>query len=104
MIESLGVKFYSSLQPFLFSKKNLSNYEKDYLAKYDILNSTYGEPYYNCKFIYDKISKENYNFDINFHNEFINYDENLFIDFCHLNREGEEIISEIYFNFLKNKI
>lgn len=104
MIESLGVKFYSSLQPFLFSKKNLSNYENDYINKYDILNSTYGEPYYNCKFIYDKISKENYTFDINFHNEFMNYDENLFIDFCHLNRKGEEKISEIYFNFLKDKL
>lgn len=104
MIEALGIKFYSSLQPFLFSKKNLSDYEKEYMTKYDIINSTYGEPYNSCKFVYDKISSENYYFDINFHNEFKNLNENLFIDFCHLNRDGEEKISDIYFNFLKDKI
>ena len=33
MIESLGIKFFSSLQPFLHSKKSLSQYEKNYLQK-----------------------------------------------------------------------
>ena len=104
MIEALGIKFYSSLQPFLFSKTNLSDYEKEYMTKYDIINSTYGEPYSSCKFVYDKISNENFHFDLNFHNEFKKFDENLFIDFCHLNRDGEKKISDIYFNFLKDKI
>ena len=60
------------------------------MTKYDIINSTYGEPYSSCKFVYDKISNENFHFDLNFHNEFKNFNENLFIDFCHLNRDGEK--------------
>ena len=104
MIESLGIKFISSLQPFLYSKKSLSNYEKNYLIKYDISNSTYGEPYNSLKFLYDKISEGNYFFDINFHNEFSKFDKDLFIDFCHLNRDGEKVLSEIYFEFINDKL
>ena len=104
MIESLGIKFFSSLQPFLYSKTKLSEYEKNYLNKYDIANSTYGEPYNACKFLYDKISSDKYFFDINFHKEFNTLDENLFIDFCHLNKDGEKVLSEIYFEFIKDRI
>ena len=92
------------MQPFLYSKKSLSNYEKNYLIKYDIPNSTYGEPYNSLRFLYDKISEGNYFFDINFHNEFSKFDKDLFIDFCHLNRDGEKVLSEIYFEFINDKL
>ena len=99
--------FISGYQPFIFSKKNLSDFEKKKLESY--------KPYYKKVYdiipkIYDKFGQD-YEIDvakeinfINFHKKFFNLSREIshFGDTVHLLEPGNELIAEEYYKYIKN--
>ena len=92
--------FYAILQPTVFN----SNKEYQYFTKYELALQNQLRPQFN--YVYKLIRKEVKNKCVNeksFCNSFIDGSKwevsypNIFIDYCHLNSEGNKIITkEIY--------
>lgn len=104
IISSGKTKVISALQPFLLSKSFLSEEERMYLEKTKALEKgQYAEPYNSVRYMYDYfiLNKCDHTLDINFDKEFSNIKKTCFVDFCHTNNFGEEIISDIYFHKVK---
>lgn len=99
--------FISGYQPFIFSKKNLSDFEKKNLKSY---NAYYKKVYDIIPKIYDKF-EEDYEMDvakkinfINFHKKFFNLSREIshFGDTVHLLEPGNELIAEEYYKYIIN--
>lgn len=104
-----GAVFISALQPMIYSKKRQSKVEKEFLrlnfqAHLDLLFKNVVTMYERYE-IFEK-KHDGFKYNINFHNHFKQYDENftLFGDEMHQIDEGERIIAEIYFNYIKTNL
>ena len=86
--------FFHFLQPTLFTKKKLNNYEQMLIKK--------GEPFVPIQFIepyeksYPLMEKKlnNFQFSFSLTGIFDNLDVSPFLDYCHVNHIGNKIISE----------
>lgn len=107
LVEDSNKLFVSGYQPFIFSKKNLSKFEKEKLETYNIY---YKKVYDIIPKIYErfeesyesKVAKE-INF-INLHKKFFNITSEVshFGDTVHLLEPGNELVAEEYFKHIKN--
>ena len=95
-----GAIFINGFQPWITSKKQLSDFEKDRLENY---NPYYQEIYKNVPFLYEQYEKYwlkeiDADFSINFHKIFSNLPGNVnhFGDVCHLLGPGNEVIAKHY--------
>ena len=106
LTEGSSKLFVSGYQPYIFSKKKLSEFEKKELGKY---NSYYKNTYDIIPKIYKKF-EDNYeiyvskrmNF-INFHKEFYNLTDKTshFGDVVHLLEPGNELVAEKYYKHIE---
>ena len=93
-VEKRGAVFYHFLQPTLFTKNKLNEYEQMLIEK--------GEPFVPMQFvdpykktyplIEDRLS--NYDFSFSLTGVFNKLDESPYLDYCHINHVGNKIISE----------
>ena len=98
-VKSHRAYFYHFLQPTLFTKNKLNEYEKSLIEK--------GEPFVPVQFVdpykksYPLIQNKLNNFDFSYSltGIFDNLDVSPFLDYCHVNHTGNKIISE---NIWKN--
>jgi|MDTG01.4.fsa_nt_gb hypothetical protein len=102
------IKFINGIMPFIFSKKKNSNAELDMIKNY---NPYYSNVYKVMPIIYEnffekhfqKISKIN---TVNHHKNFsgLQDDDTHFDDVVHLNKNGNELVSEMYYQKILNII
>ena len=103
-VENQGAFFYHFLQPTLFTKNKLNDYEQMLVEK--------GEPFVPLQFVepykksYPLIENRLKNFD--FSNSltgiFNKLDKSPFLDYCHVNHIGNKIISENIWINIKAKL
>jgi hypothetical protein len=109
MVEGWGGKFIWGIQPYVLSKHHHSKEEESYLSELSNDN-TVRDVYRRIPFLYEKLKLmlETYaeeslvDFDSIF-SEFTS-DETHFADYCHLTPAGDEILAEIYSNYIIDKI
>ena len=103
-VKSQGGSFYHFLQPTLFTKKNLNEYEKLLIEK--------GYPFVPAQFIqdfkraYPLISDklDTVEFSYSLVDAFNNLEKSPYLDFCHVTHIGNKIIAENIWNKINNKL
>ncbi len=103
-VEMQGAFFYHFLQPTLFTKNKLNEYEQMLVEK--------GEPFVPIQFVspykrsYPLIEKRLNNLDFSYSltGIFNGLDESPFLDYCHVNHVGNKIISENIWNRISVKL
>lgn len=109
MCETSNKIFISGYQPFIFSKKNLSNFEKkkmlEYNPYYKKIYEIIPNLYKRFSYKYEEDIKKTMNF-INLHEKFFDLSDKIshFGDTVHLLEPGNEIIAENYYKYIKNLI
>jgi hypothetical protein len=102
-VKAHGAYFYHFLQPTLFTKNNLNDYEKKLITK--------GEPFVPVQFVdvYKKSypliesSLSNFKFSRSLTGAFNKLDKSPYFDYCHVNHIGNKIISENIWNIINVK-
>tara|TARA_B100001063_G_scaffold242015_1_gene269927 strand:+ start:188 stop:1285 length:1098 start_codon:yes stop_codon:yes gene_type:complete len=103
-VKSHGSHFYHFLQPTLFTKNKLNEYEQALVVK--------GEPFVPIQFVdpykrsYPLIKNRlnNFNFSYSLTEVFDNLNVSPFLDYCHINHTGNKIISENIWNNINIKL
>ena len=103
-VKSQGGSFYHFLQPTLFTKKNLNEYEKLLIEK--------GYPFVPAQFIqdfkraYPLISDklDTFEFSYSLVEAFNDLEKSPYLDFCHVTHIGNKIIAENIWNKIDNKL
>jgi len=100
-----NAQFISGFQPWITSKKKLTEYEEKRLEEY---NPYYKALYSNVPMLYDmydkKLQKEKLNFVVNIHRVFQELEDEIshFGDVCHLLEEGDLVVANEYYNKIRS--
>ena len=98
-VEEKNAKFYHFLQPVLFEKENKNEYEKELLTIRNIipdgLENVFNKAYPLFK---EQLKKKNYSHDLT--SSFDNTEKSVYLDWCHVNHIGNEIIANKIFNII----
>jgi len=95
------IKFINGIMPFIFSKRKNSHEELEMIKKY---NPYYSNVYKAMPKIYEKFFENHYQnisdiHNVNHHKNFfeLNNNKTHFDDVVHLNKEGNELVAEMYY-------
>ena len=97
-VKSQGGKFYHFLQPVLFEKENKNRYEKELLLTSLVpvgLEDVFKKGYPEFK---KQLKKLSYSNDLT--KSFDDTEKSPYLDWCHINHEGNEIIANKIFNII----
>ncbi len=98
-VEEKNAKFYHFLQPVLFEKENKNEYEKKLLTIRSIipdgLENVFNKAYPIFK---EQLKKKDYSHDLT--RSFDNTEKSVYLDWCHVNHIGNEIIANKIFNII----
>ena len=92
--DSYNFKAFNYIQPTIFTKKNLSDFEEIMKKNNEYFKSIYDETYTNI--LNDSILEQHQSYK-NIQNLFNPYPNTLFTDFCHTTEEGNLIVAEEIF-------
>jgi len=107
MVNGNNATFISGFQPWITSKKKLTEYEEKRLKEY---NPYYKTLYSNVPMLYDmydqKLQKENLDFVVNLHRVFqkIGDEYSHFGDVCHLLEHGDIVVAKAYYRKVRSII
>jgi len=110
LVSADGARFLWGLQPMLVSKSALHPDEQLYLRQENPYEKSFGGLYASMKQVYDLMIRNVPHIKfvdfINFDEYFKNLDgsECQFVDFIHTTPRGEEIIADLYYNYIIGRI
>jgi hypothetical protein len=97
-VEEKKGEFYHFLQPVLFEKENKNEYEKKLLTTKIIVPEGLENVFSKAYPLFKEQLKKNYSHDLT--NSFNNTHKSVYLDWCHVNHIGNQIIAEKIFNII----
>lgn len=97
-VEEKNAEFYHFLQPVLFEKENKNEYEKKLLTIRNIVPEGLENIFSKAYPLFKQQLKKNYSHDLT--NSFDNTQRSVYLDWCHVNHIGNQIIAEKIFNII----
>tara|TARA_B100000674_G_scaffold490832_1_gene507614 strand:- start:113 stop:1219 length:1107 start_codon:yes stop_codon:yes gene_type:complete len=103
-VKQRGANFYHFLQPTIFTKNKLNEYEQMLIEKGEPFVPTFFVEPYKRSYPLIKSSLNNYNFSYSLTGIFDNLNESPFLDYHHVNHIGNKIISQNIWKRIKTKL
>jgi len=97
-VEEKKGEFYHFLQPVLFEKENKNEYEKKLLTIRSVIPEGLENIFIKAYPLFKEQLKKNYSHDLT--NSFDNTQRSVYLDWCHVNHIGNQIIAEKIFNII----